>query len=120
MTVVRPGPAIGGALLFAIRLATLELKLEAFVRALERRYRPDQPRVPAGRPEGGEWTRVGGSQGENRTRTALAGVLIDQRIGVGDGKLVRMCTYQDMFGYQYSFEIPAENLCPPTYPTKPY
>lgn len=31
-----------GALLLAVRLATLELKLDAFVYMLERRYRPDQ------------------------------------------------------------------------------
>lgn len=105
--------------MLAIRLATLELKLHDFLAALERHYRADQPRVPRGTPIGGQWTRDGGAQGEDRTRTALAGVLIDQRVGVGDGKLVRMCTYQDMFDYQYSFEIPAENLCTPTYPTKP-
>ena len=103
-----------------MRIATLELKLDVFIHALERRYRPDQPRVPAGRRDGGQWIRAGGSQGGDRTRTALAGVLIDQRVGVGGGKLVRMCTYQDMLGYQYSFEIPAGNLCAPTYPTKPY
>jgi len=37
----------------AIALATLELKLYNFVQALERRYAPDQPRVPAGNPDGG-------------------------------------------------------------------
>jgi hypothetical protein len=30
-------------------------------RAIARKYRPDQPRVPAGRPGAGEWTRDGGS-----------------------------------------------------------
>lgn len=39
----------------AVQLATLELKLDAFVRALERRYRPDQPRAPRGTPIGGQW-----------------------------------------------------------------
>jgi len=43
----------------AIALATLELKLYNFVQALERRYAPDQPRVPAGNPDGGQWTSGG-------------------------------------------------------------
>jgi hypothetical protein len=45
----------GGALLFLIRLTTLELKLDAFVQTLERRYRADQPRAPRGTPTGGQW-----------------------------------------------------------------
>lgn len=105
-------------LIVAVKLATLEWKLGVFVRELERRYSPDQPRVPAGSPEGGQWTETGGAAG--RSRTALAGTLIDQRVGVGRSGLVRMCTYQDMLGWQYSFEVPAEKLCPPTYPTRPY
>lgn len=39
----------------AIQLPTLELKLDAFVWALKRRYRPDQPRAPRGTPIGGQW-----------------------------------------------------------------
>lgn len=39
----------------AMQLLTLELKLDAFVWALERRYRPDQPRAPRGTPIGGQW-----------------------------------------------------------------
>lgn len=38
-----------------LHLTTLELKLEALVWALERRYRPDQPRAPRGTPIGGRW-----------------------------------------------------------------
>lgn len=44
------------AAIAAVQGAKLELKLGAFARALERRYSPDQPRVPAGTPEGGQWT----------------------------------------------------------------
>lgn len=32
---------------------------------LHKRFNPDQPRVPAGRPDGGQWTRVG--EGDART-----------------------------------------------------
>jgi hypothetical protein len=38
---------------------TLELKLDAFIFELERRYSPDQPRVSAGSAEGGQWTSGG-------------------------------------------------------------
>lgn len=40
-----------------IELAILELKLDALLRALERFYRPDQPRAPRGTPIGGQWVR---------------------------------------------------------------
>ena len=43
------------ALTAAVRFATLEIKLDLLVRALERRYRPDQPGAPNGTPEGGQW-----------------------------------------------------------------
>ncbi|MEO8883721.1 MAG: hypothetical protein ABI377_09980 [Devosia sp.] len=46
-----------------ILLATLELQLYTFVQALEQRYSPDQPRVPAGNADGGQWTGVGGLGG---------------------------------------------------------
>jgi len=39
-----------------IDLVVLELKLAALVSRLERRHAPDQPRVPAGSSEGGQWT----------------------------------------------------------------
>ena len=43
------------ALIAAVRLATLEIKLGMLARALEKRYRADQPRAPKGTPEGGQW-----------------------------------------------------------------
>jgi len=120
--------ALGRDLLLTIQLATLELKFHNFIRALERHYNPDQPRVPAGNSDGGQWSGGGGSQGAVRSnlpgrkpvQTALAGVLVTQRVGVGDSELIRQCIYQDMFGRQFGFEQSADKLCPPTYPTKPY
>jgi hypothetical protein len=47
-------------MLLAVRFATFELKLDGLIRSLEQRYRPDQPRVPAGQPEGGQWTSTAG------------------------------------------------------------
>jgi len=110
------------ALTLAIQLATLELKLDAFIRALERRYRPDQPRAPRGTPIGGQWVPDGsGRSGNRRIRLALAGRLMLQKVGIGDdGRLVRQCIYIDMLGRQYGFEQDASENCPLTYVTKPY
>ena len=38
-----------------VRLAARRLQ------KFQRKYRPDQPRAPAGRPDGGQWVLVGGS-----------------------------------------------------------
>lgn len=59
-------------------------------------------------------------RGTGRIDVALAGRLIDQRVGVGDGRLIRMCPYQDMFGRQYSVELDAGLHCPKTRPAAPY
>lgn len=45
----------------------------------ERKYRPDQPRVPAGDPAGGQWTsegRQGYSNGSSGDRIRVAGAVI--------------------------------------------
>lgn len=49
-----------------VRSLRLARAVEAFGRdASERAYNPDQPRVPAGNPDGGQWTSLfGGSSGE--------------------------------------------------------
>lgn len=41
--------------------SNFEVKLQRLARHLETRYSPDQPRAPAGSPEGGQWTSGGGS-----------------------------------------------------------
>src|SRR3712207_6683082 len=46
----------------------LDLALLKLRRALWRKYRPDQPRVPAGNPDGGQWTSEGGGVGINDPR----------------------------------------------------
>lgn len=109
------------------RLAVADLRLylaqRRFGRALDdlvRKYREDQPRVPKGTPEGGQWVGGNRTQERSRMRTALAGRLIMQRVGLGDVGLVRHCTYEDYFCWQYTIEINAAKLCRPTYPTKPY
>lgn len=114
----------------AIHVATIELKLYNFIQAFERRYSPDQPRVPAGNPDGGQWTGPAGGSGRSATRgrgrankplrTALAGVLIMQRVGVGDDRLIRHCVYEDMFMRQRTREIDATQNCPRTLKFPPY
>ena len=84
-------------LTLGIKAATVEMRWGMALRELERHYRSDQPRVPAGTREGGRWTDDGRS-GVQRQDAALAGRLIDQRFGIGgNGKLIRMCTYFDLF-----------------------
>jgi hypothetical protein len=48
-----------------------KLKLEYDLRRFHQKYSPDQPRVPAGNPDGGQWTSAGGEGA--RTRLADAG-----------------------------------------------
>jgi len=47
--------------LLQLRCEFAALKLEYALRRFQRKYSPDQPRVPAGNPDGGKWT----SGGEN-------------------------------------------------------
>lgn len=97
--------------------AIAEGRFGMLLRALERRYRPDQPRVPAGTPEGGQWTNSGSDAG--RRQVALAGWLIGQRVGVVYDRLIRMCTYEDFYGRQYSREFDATEACPRTLAVPP-
>jgi hypothetical protein len=47
--------------------------LYRFYETIERKYSPDQPRVPAGSREGGQWTDEGGDAGDGKpTRVRLA------------------------------------------------
>lgn len=49
------------AMSLSLERATLELKLDSFIFALERWYRPDQPRAPRGSPIGGQWIEAVGA-----------------------------------------------------------
>jgi hypothetical protein len=66
-------------------LARLRVQL-AFIKldlVLRRKYRPDQPRVPAGNPDGGQFTDGSGGRGSGRVRLAqgdrLQGYVVDLR-----------------------------------------
>jgi hypothetical protein len=58
----------------ATPLAILQaLRLDArYINALEKRYNPEQPRVTAGHPAGGQWTRGGWGDGEEASDRAPA------------------------------------------------
>ena len=84
------------ALIAAVRLATLEMKLGMLARALERRYRADQPRAPKGIPEGGQWI-------EDRVRVAANGPRCD---GFSGG-----CQLGGTFGTTGMYTIFGKNLC---------
>jgi hypothetical protein len=72
------------------RRAALRFKLALVKHALALRrkanFNPDQPRVPAGNPGGGQWTSEGG-EGSGRVRLAAGG-----RPGLGRGAVVAILT----------------------------
>lgn len=88
----------------ARRCLRFELALRRHDRALKYGYHPDQPRVPAGNPDGGRWTAEGGASGSDAkkpTGTAQTGfgVLIAE-IPLARG---RNCVYN--FG-SFSVAVP--------------
>lgn len=108
-----------GVLTLRFRQQSAAATFVTVLRELERRNWEDQPRVPAGRREGGQWTDEDGTS-EDRQGVALAAPLIGQRVGIVNTELKRMCTYMDMFGRQYSAEYLATEVCPPTLVVPPY
>lgn len=96
------------ALTAAVRFATLEIKLHLLVRALERRYRPDQPRAPKGTPEGGQWV----DDLFSASQRALAGT---ERVRVAAGPkcdgFSGGCQSGGTFGTTGMFKILGRNLC---------
>lgn len=103
-------------LLVAMRLASIEIKLDGLARALERRYRPGQPRAPRGSPIGGQWVEDA-TPSSRGTRMALAGELIKRRLRGTANDLFWECMYQDMLGRRYTWFF--DELCPRFYPAPP-
>lgn len=115
--VAHPTEMLDLAVAFAdLRLYLAQRRFWCAVDDMVRKYRPDQPRAPKGTQEGGRWVTTSGTR--PRIRTALAGVLIAQRVGLGDAGLVRHCIYEDMLGRQRTVEVNAAELCRPTYPAR--
>lgn len=113
--------------LHQLKLATYRLRYEAAAglvlataSALERCYRPDQPRVPAGSSDGGQWTTVGPvsseSVGSDRQAAALgkttfSGYLVGITRDPQTGRLY--CLYFDS-REKYTFSVRGEtnDYCP--------
>lgn len=88
-----------------IRIATLSLKIDVALSALERRYRPDQPRAPSGTSQGGQWIDDLSIVSTTREteRTLIAGLRCD---GFSSG-----CQLGGTFGTTGMFQIFGKNLC---------
>jgi hypothetical protein len=56
----------------ALRRELASIRLDYELRRFQRKYSPNQPRVPAGSHEGGQWTSGGGRNGVSSGRTRLA------------------------------------------------
>lgn len=91
-----------GALRLEYAAAEVRLRLAATALGhalIERRYRPDQPRVPAGSPDGGQWTTVGGGTPNTHIaagfgRITFSGPLIGTEYD-SDNNRTR-CLYRDL------------------------
>ena len=93
------------------------MKASGFFDALERSYRADQPRVPRGSPDGGQWTSVGGS-GRDRFLPRTAGgrvifraVLIRQNYD-SSRDLTECLYYDSRYGYTFPKFWPGRTDCP--------
>jgi hypothetical protein len=93
-----------------LEYAIADLRFDLATRNLERvllelRYIPDQPRVPAGNPDGGQWTDEGGLPGTGRLPAGTLRVAQNMGRQVFSGYLERQnylsseklyeCTYFD-------------------------
>ena len=65
-----------------IHASNAEAKLKELARAVETKYDPNQPRVPAGNPDGGQWTDAGGGggPGDSSRSSSISGSADVQRI----------------------------------------
>lgn len=64
----------------AIHTSNVEAKFRHFTRVFRVKFDPNQPRVPAGSPEGGQWTDGGGGEATGGT----TGVRQSKTGGAGD------------------------------------
>ena len=66
------------------RAGTVETKFRQLIRTLKAGFDPNQPRVPAGNPRGGQWTEAGpAALGEDETELAQGEPLRGYRIDLG-------------------------------------
>jgi hypothetical protein len=56
-----------------IHASNVEAKLKQLTRAAETKFDPNQPRVPAGNPDGGQWAETGAGSLTNEESLRLSG-----------------------------------------------
>jgi hypothetical protein len=80
-----------------IHASNVEAKLEELARVVETKYDPNQPRVPAGNPDGGQWTETGAGSATNSTTKEESLILSGlRRISSG---------LEDLCGNQYMRDV---------------
>lgn len=62
--------------------------------ALERKYSPNQPRVPAGNPDGGQWTDGGGGGGALRRARPMGGIDVGDPSEIGNLGLFEIAPHE--------------------------
>jgi hypothetical protein len=67
--------------LLQIRRDLAALKLELALRRIFHKYSPDQPRVPKGNPDGGQWTGDAGKDGRDKPRVVSDEISAQRRGG---------------------------------------
>lgn len=73
-----------------VHASNVEAKLRQLARALETKYDPNQPRIPAGNPDGGQWTETGAGNATGEESLLLSSL---RRISSG---LEELCWNQYM------------------------
>jgi len=63
-----------------LRARVVEAKLRELKRAVKAGFDPNQPRVPAGSPDGGEWTGGGGGGGPSAGSSTASGSSLEKII----------------------------------------
>lgn len=77
------GPNVGASLhrlIWLLRANDVEVKLRKLARSVEAKFNPNQPRVPAGNPDGGQWIDAGGApiaSGEPMDFSSMRRISID-------------------------------------------
>lgn len=99
-----------------LRYESAATRLRTALRALELRYSQDQPRVPAGNPDGGQWTEQIGVSGTGRRRQiaqgrqTFSGYYVGTHQDAATG--VTYCVYYDSRN-GYRFSVPkVSDKCP--------
>jgi hypothetical protein len=93
-----------------VRIMLADVKFELALRALGRKYSEDQPRLPKGNPDGGQWTREAGKVGSEATFSPNEPGWHDYRVGpnlVCAAELT--CPHEEMMDQFARFSLPGRD-----------